>query len=90
MIQAGNTIEVRKNGFNMIFLVEKIISKRVSAPLAAECFQNQTSEEEMNKYKDWFVGKARAEMREKGAGRPTKRERREIDWFKDHQFDFDD
>ena len=87
LVQAGDSIQVKKNGFNLIFLVDKIISKRVSATLAAECYTNQTSEEELNKYKDWFIGKARAEMRERGTGRPTKRERREIDWFKDHQFE---
>jgi len=51
----------------------------VSAPYYAE----------LNKYKNWFVGKTGAEMREKGAGRPTKKERREIDEFKDGDFNFD-
>ena len=88
VIQEGAVVGVRKNGFDMTFLVQKIITKRVSAPLAQECYVNQTPEEEMNKYKDWFIGKARAEIREKGTGRPTKRERREIDWFKDQRFDF--
>ena len=46
-----------------------------------------TPQEELDKYKNWFVGKAAAERREKGAGRPTKRERREIDTFKHNYFD---
>lgn len=82
MLTQEETLEVHKNGFNLIFKVKNLISKRVSAPLAQECYEHNTPESELNKYSDWFVGKARPEVRERGAGRPTKRERREIDEFK--------
>jgi ribosome-associated heat shock protein Hsp15 len=78
----NNVVQVSKNGFNLTFKVEKLIPRRVSAPLAQECYSDLTPIEELNKYKDWFVGKASPERRERGAGRPTKRERREIDSFK--------
>jgi ribosome-associated heat shock protein Hsp15 len=83
LIVGDEHIFVKKNGFNLEFKVLKLIEKRVGAPIAVTCYENLTSEEELNKYKDWFIGKASAERREKGAGRPTKRERREIDGFKE-------
>ncbi len=82
-VEVGNLVEVRKNGFIFNYKVLKLISKRVSATLAQPCYEDLTPEEELNKYKDWYVGKAQAERREKGAGRPTKRERRDIDRYKE-------
>lgn len=82
MVNPGDLFEVRKNGFVLQIKVEKIIAKRVSAPIAATCFTDCTPAGEMNKYKNWFIGKAQPEYREKGDGRPTKKERREIDDFK--------
>lgn len=82
MLSAGETVQVHKEGFDMVFKVVKLIEKRVSATLAEPCYENLTPEDEMNKYKSWYVGKAAAEKREKGAGRPTKRERRTIERFK--------
>ncbi|MCP9235544.1 RNA-binding S4 domain-containing protein [Lewinella sp. JB7] len=82
-VTVGDRLTVLKEGFNLDLEVVKLLNKRVGAPLAVTCYVNHTSEEEMNKYKDWFVGKAQGEFREKGAGRPTKRERRTIETFKD-------
>jgi ribosome-associated heat shock protein Hsp15 len=82
LVQLGDIVGVRKNGYNLTFKVIDLISKRVSAPLARECYENITPEEEMHKYDDWFIGKGRPEIRERGAGRPTKKERREIERFK--------
>ncbi|MBK6948517.1 MAG: RNA-binding S4 domain-containing protein [Haliscomenobacter sp.] len=93
LIQPGDLIEVRKNGFSFQFKVLELLKSRVSAPIAQSCYANFTTEEELNKYNDWFVGKATPEKREKGAGRPTKRERRQIDGFKsdgDSALDWDD
>lgn len=89
LVSVGDTLTVKKNGFNMVYKVTGIITKRVSAPLAVLNYENLTSEEELNKYSSWFVGKAKPEIREKGMGRPTKRERREIDDFKSHMFEDD-
>ena len=82
LLQREEMVEVRKNGFDLQFRVIDLIQKRVSAPLAQQCYEDLTPAEELNKYQDWFVGKAAAEKREKGAGRPTKKERRTIDEFK--------
>ena len=83
LVSESDVLGVKKEGFNLKIKVLRLIDKRVGAPIAVTCYENLTSEEEMNKYKDWFIGKSRPEYREKGTGRPTKRERRELDGFKD-------
>jgi ribosome-associated heat shock protein Hsp15 len=88
-VQANKEIEVRKNGFHFSFKITRIIEKRVSAILASECYINQTSEEELNKFKEWF-STSQSEFRQRGSGRPTKKERREIDDQKESLFDWDD
>ncbi len=85
----GELIEVRKNGFNFQFQIVQLLKSRVSAPIAQTCYINSTPEEELNKYTAWFIGKGAPEKRDRGAGRPTKRERRQIDDFK-MDLDWDD
>jgi ribosome-associated heat shock protein Hsp15 len=87
LLTVGETIEVKKNGFNLLFRADQLLEKRVSALLAAPCFADLTPQDELNKYKDWFVGKSGAEFRDRGEGRPTKKDRREIDDFKEMYFD---
>jgi len=89
-VEVGQIVSVRKGGFIFQFEVLKLIEKRVSAKLAVECYTNQTPEDELMKYKSWYIGKAQPERRERGTGRPTKKERREIEEFKVDFFDFDD
>ena len=89
-LEGGEILFIRKNGFDLQFKVDKLIEKRVGAPLAVECYTDLTPAEELNKYNDWFIGKAAPERRQKGAGRPTKRERREIDQYKDDRFGFEE
>lgn len=89
-VAVGDRLKVGKNGFDLEFEVVKVISKRVGAPIAQTCYIDHTPEEELNKYKDWFVGKAKAEFRDKGLGRPTKRDRRDINRFKEDYLEWDE
>ncbi len=84
MITVGDIIDVTKDGFRLRYKALQLIEKRVSPLLAKPCYEDLTPEEEINKYKSWFIGKGGPERRERGAGRPTKKERREIDDFKDY------
>jgi ribosome-associated heat shock protein Hsp15 len=84
LLTAGETVTVKKDGFNFQYQVLNLIEKRVGAPIAITCYTDVTPEEERNKYNAWFLNATgSAEKREKGAGRPTKKERREIETFKD-------
>ena len=94
MIKEGDVIEVRKPPVTYSFKVLKAIQNRVGAKLVPEVLENVTAKEqlellEMNRISG-FVGRAR------GTGRPTKKERRELDdfiqptFFGDFDFDFDD
>ncbi len=83
LIVVGDEIDVLKEGFRMKYKVVELIEKRVSPLLAKPCYEDLTPPDELNKYKAWFVGKGGPERRERGAGRPTKKERREIEGYKD-------
>lgn len=89
LVTVGEEVFVKKEGFLLHLKVVKLLEKRVGAPTAITCYENLTSEEEMNKFNDWFVGKAKPEIRERGTGRPTKRARRDIDKWKIDYLDED-
>ncbi len=84
LVGIGEEVSVKKEGFNFQYKVIQLIEKRVGSPIALTCYEDITPEEEKNKYNAWFIGgNTSPEIRERGAGRPTKRDRREIDDFKD-------
>ncbi|HQO32304.1 MAG TPA: RNA-binding S4 domain-containing protein [Chitinophagales bacterium] len=80
MLKAGQTIQVQKEGIRMIIKVVKLIEKRVGAPLAMQCYEDLTPPEEKDKLKFPSVF---YEVRDRGIGRPTKKDRRAIEKFKD-------
>lgn len=84
LLAEGEVVHVKKDGFNLQYKSLQLIEKRVGAPIAQGCYEDITPVEERNKYEAWFNGDATpvVEKREKGSGRPTKKERREIDHFK--------
>ncbi|MFK7798276.1 MAG: RNA-binding S4 domain-containing protein [Aureispira sp.] len=83
-VERGMILHVKKEGYHMQYKIVDLLEKRVSAKLAEPCYENLTPEEELNKFKDWYLrNKSVTEIRSKGLGRPTKRDRRDIDKFKD-------
>ncbi len=83
LLKPGEIVEVKKDGFNFQYRAVQLIEKRVGAPIAVTCYEDITPAEERLKYTSWFLNsKTTTERRERGAGRPTKKERREIDAFK--------
>ncbi|MCB0528721.1 MAG: RNA-binding S4 domain-containing protein [Saprospiraceae bacterium] len=84
MLSEEEVVTVKKDGFSFQYRALQLIEKRVGAPIAVTCYEDVTPEAEKNKYQSWFQNATPgAERREKGSGRPTKKERREIDTFKD-------
>lgn len=90
MVKEGEVIQVRKPPITYSFKILKAIQNRVGAKLVPEVMENVTPQEqyeilEMNRI-GGFIRRA------KGTGRPTKKERREIDEFAVPEFfaDFDE
>jgi ribosome-associated heat shock protein Hsp15 len=76
-IQIGDRITVQKNFVKYEYEVTGLIEKRVSATIAQQNYIDQTPEEEEIKQKSKLFSPQYT--REKGTGRPTKKERREFD-----------
>ena len=72
-VKVGDRVAVRGGPAERILVVEKVLVKRVSAPLAAQAVIDQSPPPPP---KELTV---RVAVRERGAGRPTKRERRDLD-----------
>lgn len=75
-IKAGDTIIVRKLPVVYTYKVIQVIEHRQSAKVVKNFFEDLTSIEELSKLKiqDSFFIK-----RDRGTGRPTKKERRDLD-----------
>ena len=79
MVKPGDVVQVRKPPVTYSFKVLQAIEKRVGAKLVPEIMENVTTPDqyellEMSKISG-FVDRAR------GTGRPTKKERRDLDEF---------
>lgn len=80
-VRPGDELRVRIQGFDRILVVKKTIAKRVGAALVAESVDDRTppppAKESMP-----FVP-----VRDRGAGRPTKRDRRDIEKLRGRELD---
>ncbi|MEV5408626.1 RNA-binding S4 domain-containing protein [Thermopolyspora sp. NPDC052614] len=72
-IRPGDEVRLRHEGRERIAVVSKIITKRVGAAVAAECYIDKSPPPPP---REEIVPVA---VRARGAGRPTKRERRSIE-----------
>lgn len=72
-IGPDDEIRLRVEGLERIVVVTRIVAKRVGAPVAAECLIDRSPPPPP---KEVLASQPR---RDRGAGRPTKRERRDLD-----------
>ncbi|QFG23695.1 RNA-binding S4 domain-containing protein [Actinomadura sp. WMMB 499] len=71
-VKPGDEIRLRHEGRERLVVVRKVIRKRVGAPVAAECLTDKSPPPPP---RDAFM----PVRRDRGTGRPTKRDRRELD-----------
>ncbi len=81
-IHAGEVVKVRENPITRSYKVLAVAEKRMSAKLAVGFVEDVTPQEELDllevqKHMNWNI-------RERGTGRPTKKDRRNLDDFFDH------
>ncbi|AWB89094.1 RNA-binding S4 domain-containing protein [Homoserinimonas hongtaonis] len=72
-VRVGDEVRVRIAGFDRTFIVQRLIAKRVGAPEAATAYLETTPPPPPREERPL------APVRDRGAGRPTKRERRELE-----------
>ncbi|MGP4110016.1 RNA-binding S4 domain-containing protein [Streptomyces sp. 4N509B] len=72
-IRVGDEIRLFHAGRERVVKVRRIIRKRVGAPVAAECYLDNSPPPPPRE------AVAPAGIRDRGAGRPTKRDRREME-----------
>ena len=78
-LRVGDQVRVRRSdGWERIVTVTKLIAKRVGPPVAAECYEDQSPPPPAREYAGPVA------VRDRGAGRPTKRDRREMDRLRGH------
>ena len=93
-VKEGDVVGVKKPPITWSFKGKQAIEKRIGAKLVNEMMENVTTPDQLELLEvskiNGFVNRA------KGTGRPTKKERRELDEFTDpvfmadFDFDFDD
>lgn len=73
-VRVGDEIRARTDAGERIVVVRELLLKRVGAPLAAAAYEDRTPPPPPR-----LAAAAPVALRERGSGRPTKRERRALD-----------
>ena len=77
MIEVGDVLEVRKGAVQYVYKVKALLGNRVGARLVTDYAENLTPQHELDKLhapvETVFL------KRDRGSGRPTKKDRRELD-----------
>ncbi|AXL88070.1 ribosome-associated heat shock protein [Streptomyces sp. CB09001] len=72
-LRVGDEVRLRQEGRERVVVVKRLIRKRVGAPVAVQCYVDNSPPPPPRE------AVAPAGIRDRGAGRPTKRDRREMD-----------
>ncbi|MEU6365831.1 RNA-binding S4 domain-containing protein [Streptomyces sp. NPDC046931] len=72
-VRIGDEVRLRHEGRERIVVVKRLIRKRVGAPVAVQCYIDNSPPPPPRE------AVAPAGIRDRGAGRPTKRDRREME-----------
>ena len=78
--KVGDLIGIQKNSAVFEFKIKQLLDKRLGAALIVDYIEDLTREEEIAKYKEYQL--AQKAYRETD-GKPTKKDRRELDKFLD-------
>jgi len=76
-VKQGDVVTIKRHGFDQVFEILALPKSRLSAKLVHEYIKDVTPQEELAK--EEFLRLARNVTRQKGLGRPTKKDRRDID-----------
>lgn len=76
-IRPGQVVVVKRDGIEWQYRVVRCLDKRVSAPLASGHREDITPQETLERLK--MIKRDVMPRRPKGAGRPTKKERRDLE-----------
>ncbi|MFE0421727.1 RNA-binding S4 domain-containing protein [Streptomyces sp. NPDC058953] len=72
-VKPGDRIRLFHEGRERLVVISKIIRKRVGAPVAVQCYEDNSPPPPPKEFT------APVAVRDRGAGRPTKRDRREME-----------
>ncbi|WP_129309714.1 RNA-binding S4 domain-containing protein [Streptomyces sp. L2] len=72
-VRVGDEVRLRNEGRERIVIVKRLIRKRVGAPVAVQCYVDNSPPPPPRE------AVAPAGLRDRGTGRPTKRDRREME-----------
>ncbi|MGW0284825.1 RNA-binding S4 domain-containing protein [Streptomyces sp. NPDC003236] len=72
-VRVGDEVRLRHEGRERVVIVKRLIRKRVGAPVAVQCFIDNSPPPPPRE------AVAPAGLRDRGTGRPTKRDRRELE-----------
>ena len=78
IVRVGDEVRVRADGLERVVDVARVVEKRVGAAVAAECLVDRTPAPVP------ALAVPGGAVRDRGAGRPTKRERRQIERLRGH------